>query len=226
MFITFEGPEACGKSTQASMLYTKLVSMGVPCLLTKEPGSSHSEICTTLRSLIFKPDITEETALFCFLADRSQHIRTVIRPALDEGKVVISDRSSLSTIVYHLAQKNKQPINWEYVHKLMFSLDLAQQIKPDLCFLATADYNWTVNQLNARPGLDRIELLGKDFHLRIHELFNDLCITSSSFYENISSKMELFPREVVALPKADANSLHSIHDFIFEKISSVNKELK
>lgn len=226
MYITFEGPEACGKSTQAKLLHDKLLTLQHDSLLTKEPGSPHSDLCTEFRNLIFKQDIVEEAALFCFLADRSQHVRTVISPALKSGKTVISDRSSLSTIIYHIAKHCPDPINWDYVIDLLPALDVAQYIKPDICFVAMADYDWTLAQLNARNSLDRIEQRGKTFHHHIHNLFNKLGSQTSSndLGAILASGMRLFPKRIIYLPKADEASADQVHDFIINTIQGIMRD--
>lgn len=221
MYITFEGPEACGKSTQAKLLHDKLLTSHKDPLLTKEPGSPHSDLCVNFRSLIFKQDIVEEAALFCFLADRSQHIRTVIAPALKGGRVVISDRSSLSTIIYHIAKQCPDPVDLEYVTNLLPALDLAQMIKPDLCFIASADYDWTLEQLASRNSLDRIEQRGTTFHRHIHSLFDTIAGKKNNhwdLYAVLRTSMKLFPKNIVCLPPAHEATVEEIHDFIYKTV--------
>lgn len=222
MYITFEGPEACGKSTQAKLLHDKLLTSQKDPLLTKEPGSPHSDLCVNFRSLIFKQDIVEEAALFCFLADRSQHVRTVIAPALKDGRIVISDRSSLSTIIYHIAKQCPDPVDMEYVISLLPALDLAQMIRPDICFIASADYDWTLEQLAARNSLDRIEQRGNSFHKHIHSLFNRIVGTHNTRFDSLNSvlqtHMKLFPKNIVWLPPAHEASVDEIHDFIYKTV--------
>lgn len=224
MYITFEGPEACGKSTQAKLLHDKLLTSKKDPLLTKEPGSPHSDLCVNFRSLIFKQDIVEEAALFCFLADRSQHVRTVIAPALKDGRIVISDRSSLSTIIYHIAKQCPDPIDLEYVINLLPALDLAQMIRPDLCFIASADYDWTLEQLAARNSLDRIEQRGSSFHRHIHSLFDRVMSKRDEgdmLYSILREHMKLFPKNIVCLPAAHEASVEEIHDFIYKTVSDM-----
>lgn len=101
MFITLEGIEGCGKSTQAEMLEEKLRHKELNVVLTKEPGGSR--LGKSLREILLSlnnTDLTREAELFLYLADRSQHIHTLIKPALEAGKFVISDRFSDSMIVY------------------------------------------------------------------------------------------------------------------------------
>jgi len=100
MFISFEGTEGSGKSTVLDLLCAALGSRGVSALRTREPGGS--ELGKSLRGLLLdaRQAVTPEAELFLYLADRAQHVRQVIRPALAEGRLVLSDRYADSTIVY------------------------------------------------------------------------------------------------------------------------------
>ena len=100
MFITFEGIEGSGKSTVMELLCAALNSRGVSCLRTREPGGS--ELGKRLRALLLDAgqQVVPEAELFLYLADRAQHVRQVIRPALTKGLPALSDRYADSTIVY------------------------------------------------------------------------------------------------------------------------------
>ncbi len=101
MFITFEGMEGSGKSTALNRVQQALLDEGHGVLLTREPGGSR--LGRTLRSILLdlaNDDIVSEAELFLYLADRAQHVGQVIRPALAEGVVVLSDRYADSTVVY------------------------------------------------------------------------------------------------------------------------------
>src|SRR5881275_3078382 len=101
-FITFEGSEGCGKSTQVQMLAARLEKLGVPFLITREPGGS--AIGESIRELLqFAPQsagMTPEAELLLFEASRAQLVREVIKPALERGECVIADRFFDSTTVY------------------------------------------------------------------------------------------------------------------------------
>lgn len=110
MFLTFEGIEGTGKSTQIRMLVQYLEQRGREHLVTLEPGGSR--IGRELRRMLLhleSRDITPETELFLYLADRAQHVAQVIRPALARGKVVISDRFADSTVVYQGYGRGLEP---------------------------------------------------------------------------------------------------------------------
>lgn len=101
MFITLEGTEGAGKTTQLPHLVRFLENRGYDCIVTREPGGTPTG--QKIRALLLDPankDITPEAELFLYAADRAQHVRTVIAPALAEGKAVICDRFCDATEAY------------------------------------------------------------------------------------------------------------------------------
>lgn len=104
LFIVLEGPEGSGKSTQAGLLEQKLLERGVPVVTKREPGGTKvGEAIRTVLLDVKHEGIPAMTEFFLFLASRAAFIRDVVRPALDEGKVVIADRFDLSTMAYQIA---------------------------------------------------------------------------------------------------------------------------
>lgn len=100
-FITFEGPEGCGKSTQIQLLYNRLIDSNIKCKITREPGGT--ELAEHLRTIIKyynKETIQKQTEVMLIYAARSQHYLNVIKPALNEGYIVLCDRFIDSTLVY------------------------------------------------------------------------------------------------------------------------------
>ena len=101
LFITFEGGEGCGKSTHSRLLLKKLEQQNIPAVLTHEPGGT--ALGDELRRALKKRRdsfISPQTELFIVAASRAQLVAALIRPALQEGKVVICDRFTHSTMVY------------------------------------------------------------------------------------------------------------------------------
>src|SRR5213083_2425600 len=110
-FITFEGSEGCGKTTQVQRLAARLERCGIPYVVTREPGGT--PIGETIKELLqFAPHadgMTAETELLLFEASRSQLVRETIRPALARGVCVISDRFFDSTTAYQGAARKLDP---------------------------------------------------------------------------------------------------------------------
>lgn len=166
-FLTLEGGEGAGKSTLAHRLQTEIEKQGIPVVVTREPGGSF--LGETIRNLLLQPgekEIFPLAELLLFLAARAQHIQEVIDPALKQGKVVISDRFSDSTIVYQGVARGGIPK--DQVEKLCREVEGA--CIPDCTFLL--DLHPEVGFQRARHrSLDRIEQEGTAFHRAIRQGF-------------------------------------------------------
>lgn len=174
-FITFEGGEGCGKSTQVRRLAEALREKGVEVLLTREPGGTW--LAEEIRRLI-KDQSTEapcdRTELLLFLAARAQLVRNVIRPALRAGTWVVSDRFSDSTIAYQgygrgLPLDIVQAMNEFSCEGLKPDLTLFLDVLPETARARRQDRE-RVTQTEA----DRIERAGEAFHARLREGFREL----------------------------------------------------
>lgn len=138
MFITFEGIEGTGKSTQIAKIKEYFEAQGREVFLTLEPGGSR--IGKELRKMLLhvdNKDIAPTTELFLYLADRSQHIAEVIRPELEAGKIVLCDRFADSTIVYQgfgrgIDTKMLQQLNEVAVDGLWPDLTIVLDIDPEI----------------------------------------------------------------------------------------------
>lgn len=131
MFITLEGIEGSGKSTQIPRIAEHLEKLGHTCLVTKEPGGTGAG--EQIRAILLDPGNTTLDAmaeLLLYEADRAQHVGSVIRPALKAGKTVICDRFADSTIVYQGAARGIPADLIENINKMVFG-----DLKPDLTFL-------------------------------------------------------------------------------------------
>jgi len=174
-FITFEGSEGCGKSTQVSRLAARLTKAGVPLLVTREPGGT--PIGEKIRHLLqFAPEsvaMTPETELLLFEASRSQLVREVIRPALDRGTVVISDRFADSTTVY---QGVARRLDHEMVgHLNAFAVG---NCWPDLTFLLDIDVETArarmLRRVRPATGIDRMEQEPVKFYEAVCQAYRQL----------------------------------------------------
>lgn len=135
MFITFEGPEGCGKTTQASLLYTYLTSEGYKCVLTREPGGI--PLSEKIREILLNPKhagINAVCETLLFEASRAALVEKVIRPSLSKGLIVISDRFGDATLAYQ-GFAGGQDIN---IIKIIDRY-AAQGIRPDITILLDID---------------------------------------------------------------------------------------
>lgn len=162
LFVTFEGPEGCGKSTHAKLLYGYLRSRGYPCLLTREPGGTKAG--EAVRGVLLHARgarISSLAELFLFEACRAQIVEEVIAPALAGGAIVICDRYSDSTLCY-------QGYGGNVPLRAIEALDAVATggLRPDLTILLDID---TVTGLRraARKGSDRMEAKAIAYHRRV-----------------------------------------------------------
>ncbi len=163
LFITFEGGEGCGKSTQARALWKKLCQQNISTLLTRDPGGTApgNEIRKTLKRKQ-RGSISPQAELLLFAASRAQLVSEVIQPALEEGKVIICDRFAHSTLVYQGYGRGLDLTIVEMVNNLA-----TQNLKPDLTILLDIPPE---QGLARKRGLkDRFELEDLSFHRRVRE---------------------------------------------------------
>lgn len=171
-FITFEGSEGSGKSTQAERLAARLQRCGVPHLLTREPGST--PIGESIRELLqFAPhnsDMTPETELLLFEASRSQLVREVIKPALERDLCVIADRFSDSTTVYQGAARK---LGREIIERL--NAFAVGDCTPDITFVLDVDAGTAHSRMQREPRKpDRMEQQPEEFYQRVREGYREL----------------------------------------------------
>ncbi len=172
MFITLEGTEGSGKSTVLERLKNWLMEEGHGVVLTREPGGSR--LGRTLRSILLdiaSKDLTGEAELFLYLADRAQHVQQVIRPALDEGMLVLCDRYADSTVVYQgygrgLDPKLLHQFNEVAVRGLWPDLTLLLDIDPEIGLKRAMSRNLAEGICNTEG---RFEAEAMPFHHRIRD---------------------------------------------------------
>jgi dTMP kinase len=171
-FVTLEGVEGSGKTTQAGLLADHVRTVyGRHVVTTREPGGT--EVTQAIRRLLADPESRLDTRaeLFLFLADRAQHVASVIRPALESGAVVICDRYSDSTLAYQGAGRG-HPI--ELLQRL--NAWAARDLVPDLTLWIDCDISTGVRRATKRTGGpgDRFESEPLEFHRRVREGFAEL----------------------------------------------------
>ena len=169
-FITFEGSEGCGKSTQVQMLAARLEILRVPFLITREPGGT--AIGESIRELLqFAPQsagMTPETELLLFEASRSQLVREVIKPALESGQCVIADRFFDSTTVY---QGVARKLDRKIVRQL--NAFAVADCAPDITFLLDVDLETAQSRMRQRRP-DRMEQQSREFYEQVRDGYLEL----------------------------------------------------
>jgi dTMP kinase len=176
LFITFEGIEGCGKTTQVERLVKRLNRHGVQFVRTFEPGGT--VIGETIRRLLLdssNKSLAPLTELILYAADRAQHVEEIIRPALDQGKWVICDRFFDATIAYQGSARGQ---DMELIKIL--NNRVTQGIQPDITFLLDCpvemglDRAMKRNKALSRDDQDRFEREDVDFHRAVRRGYLDL----------------------------------------------------
>ncbi|MFH1293901.1 MAG: dTMP kinase [Pseudomonadota bacterium] len=171
MFITFEGIEGCGKSTQAKRLVNRLRELAVPLVFTLEPGGT--SVGQKIRRILLdsrNQHLSPLTELLLYAADRAQHVEEVIKPALEQEKWVLCDRFFDATTVYQGYARGLDM-------KLIVTLNekASPGIRPDITFLIDCAVEIGLeralkrNRIQFQEGQDRFEREKKDFHEAVRE---------------------------------------------------------
>jgi len=179
-FITFEGIDGSGKSTQLRLLGNFLRANGCDVLLTREPGGTTLGVRLRAALLDAMEEVDPLTELLVFAADRAQHVRRMLRPALEAGRVVISDRYADATVAYQGAGRG-------------FSTELITQIvqlateglKPDLTLLFDVSIEESTTRTTRRSTSrstsgkaprDRLDIENADFHTRVRDAYLQIAL--------------------------------------------------
>ena len=189
MFITFEGAEASGKSTQVKLLYEKLKTMGRQVILTREPGGTPN--AEEIRSLLLSGNAQKYSAhveLLLFTAARKDHLEKLIIPSLDQGKIVISDRYTGSSY----ALQGACGIDTSLIDTLCSTFSI---LRPDLVIYLDIDPETSFERINQRfnqsgQGKNRFEEKGLEYHRRVSHQYNELCNTNSDWFR-INAKQSI-----------------------------------
>lgn len=186
LFITLEGPDGCGKSTQLRLLEDALTKRGITHWITREPGGT--QVGERIREMLLSPDntaITPRAEMLLYAASRAQHVDEAIRPRLAAGVTVISDRYIDSSLVYQglglgLGIDTVWQVNFIAVDSLLPDLTVVLELSED-----EAEARLERKLHEAREGRDRIEARGKDYHKTVSAGYNRL--------------KEMFPQRVMAV---------------------------
>jgi dTMP kinase len=182
LFITFEGIDGCGKSTHIASLAAYLSTLGVSPIVTAEPGGTR--FGAQIRSIV----LSHETAglgavaeLMLYAADRAEHVRTVIRPAVGEGRLVLCDRFTDSSIAF---QGHGRGLDLDLIANL--NRIATGGLEPDLTILLDLDPALAASRLESRisgtqgkRAADRFDREARDFHSRVRQGYLMLCQAQS-----------------------------------------------
>lgn len=181
MFITFEGVEGAGKSTQLNNLEEYLNKKGLKTIITRQPGGS--ELGKQIRNLILNPDLNDKPSdlseMFLYLADRAHHIEKIILPALSQGTIVICDRYIDSHIAYQGYARGFDIDKLKYLNSIA-----SKNLNPDITFLFDLDPVIGLNRVRFgrnQDVLDRIESEKIEFHEKVRQGFLDIAKDNSRF---------------------------------------------
>ena len=176
MFITLEGIEGCGKTTQIKRLVKKIDTYGIPLVKTFEPGGTR--VGEGLRRILLdsqNKNLSPVTELMLYAADRAQHVEEVIKPALDQGKWVICDRFFDATVAYQGSARGQDIRLIQFLNSMV-----TQGIRTDMTFLLYCPLEMGLDRAlksdksNSHKGQDRFEMEKVDFHLEVKRAYLEL----------------------------------------------------
>lgn len=191
LFITFEGADGCGKTTQLTLLDEYFNKAGRKTLLTREPGAG--SLGAKIREILLNYDgeVSPNCESFLFLADRAQHVEGMIKPALEEGTIVLCDRYTDSTLAYQGYGRELDMERIKYLNNLATS-----GLKPDLTIVFDVDIETSLSRVGKSK--DRMESAGVDFFNRVRRGYLEIAkqepervkiIDSSDTIENVHRKV-------------------------------------
>lgn len=206
LFISFEGGEGGGKSTQAKLLAEWMENRGIAHVLTKEPGTPFIEECKEIRELLLNPkhNLCDSAELLLFLADRAQHVHGLITPSLNQDKHVICDRYADSTRVYQCARGFSRD-------KIDILIEFATSgVMPDITFVLDVPVEVGLERAKAKSiykGGDRMESASERFHHDVRYGFLQLA-------ESITEQHRFF-----IIDAAPPKTIQQIHEEVVKEIS-------
>ncbi|MCC8377518.1 MAG: dTMP kinase [Rickettsia endosymbiont of Graphium doson] len=198
-FITFEGGEGIGKSTQCQMLYEYLKSQNIPVILTREVGGT--SVAEKMREILVHTDLLPMSELLQAMAARYDHMVKKIIPALQAGKIVICDRFIDSTACY-------QGLELENGIELVYNLhkDLMPPLMPDITFFIDVESSIAIERVNSRHMSNKFDVRGLDFYNKIYDCFKGLS--------------EKFPERIVTIKASDLNPTQ-VHELIKKHLNLI-----
>ena len=203
LFITFEGADGCGKTTQIELVNKYLQEKGYKTLVTREPGAKG--LGEKLREILlnYEGEVSPNCESFLFLADRAQHVDCIIKPALKNNTIVLCDRHTDSTIAY---QGYGRQLDIQEIKKLN---DIAVNgLKPDLTIVFDIDVETSMQRVGKTK--DRMESAGMEFFNRVRNGYLEIAqeepnrvkvINSADTIKNIHTKVVELVEEIIKANK-------------------------
>ena len=167
LFITFEGADGCGKTTQLNLLKYYLISKGFDVVITREPGGKG--LGEKVREILLNYDgvVSDRCESFLFLADRAQNIDIIVNPAVEQGKIVLCDRHTDSTVAYQGYGRGLDITEINMLNNLA-----THNKKPDLTLVFDVDIETSMQRVGQNK--DRMESAGKEFFNRVRNGYLEL----------------------------------------------------
>ena len=199
LFVSFEGPEASGKSSQIKILSKYLKKNKIPHIITREPGGT--KVGEKLRKIILdkKANITPSEEILLLMSARLNHINNVIIPSLKKGKIVICDRFADSTFVYQGYVNNFGLKKTLDLHK-----NLLNNFLPTKTFLFILSSNEINRRLKLRKNKNKYDKINKDFHNKVIRGYKKISKNNKRFYtidatKSLTTISDKIIREIIKL---------------------------
>jgi len=199
LFITFDGPEGGGKTTQRELLSKKLKSLGHDVVDTREPGGT--TLGRAIREWLLIPSdikIARHAEILLFMADRAQHVEEVVKPALNAGRIVLCDRYVDSTIAYQVGGRGLPLELMEQLNQISH-----QGLMPTRTYMLMVSPELGLERAQ-KKGRDRFEEAGLEFHNKVYKKYREIAKNN--------------PKRVMLL---ESDDIDEIHNKIFNDLKSL-----
>ncbi len=186
-FISFEGIDGSGKSTLINKIYQYFIEKNIDVFLTKEPGSDFDDTLQNLRKLIMENEMSPKLETLLFYSSRYEHINKYIKPKLEEGKIVITDRFSDSTYVYQLLKG----VEKEFIDTI--DKNLINNFKPTITFLLDIDPKLSLKRIfeNGDREVNRFDKEKIDFFQKAREIYLELANNDTERFFVINANKDI-----------------------------------